>query len=253
MMKNRPGHALLTKNRPDNITDNDLSGQHYLDVVKAFARLSYESIYIIDYSNMSFEYVSDNPLFLCGHTADEVMQLGYEFYFQHVPPQDLEMLSTINDAGFDFYAQLPEPEKKQYSISYDFQLVTKAGKQILVNHRLTPLFLTTEGKIWKSMCLVSLSSQQYPGNVRIFKQGSNDIWQLNLQTKKWSKNGKPVLTDRELEVLRMYAQGLSINQIAEKIFVVPDTVKYYRRKIFERLEVGSIADALAQAVNNRMM
>ncbi|WP_449384859.1 hypothetical protein [Chitinophaga eiseniae] len=34
---------------------------------------------------------------------------------------------------------------------------------------------------------------------------------------------------------------------------MPNTVKYYRRKIFERLEVGSIADALAQAVNNRMI
>lgn len=252
-MKINPGNTLLTKNRLGKISEHDHHEQHYLDVVKAFSRLSYESIYIIDYSNMSFEYVSDNPLFLCGHTADEVLQLGYDFYFRHVPAHDLELLSILNDAGFDFYAALPDKERKHYSISYDFHLISKAGKQILVNHRLTPLFLTTEGKIWKSMCVVSLSSQQKSGNVRIFKQGSNDIWKLNLDTKKWIKSAKPALTDRELEVLRMYAQGLSINQIAEKIFVAPDTIKYYRRRIFERLEVTNIADALAQAVNNRLV
>nr|WP_295864461.1 helix-turn-helix transcriptional regulator [uncultured Chitinophaga sp.] len=43
----------------------------------------------------------------------------------------------------------------------------------------------------------------------------------------------------------MYAQGLSINQIVENVFVAPDTIKYYRRRIFKRLEVSNIADALA--------
>ncbi|NIG55026.1 helix-turn-helix transcriptional regulator [Chitinophaga sp. Cy-1792] len=252
-MKNNPGATLLTKNRLGEITEKDIADQHYLEVVKAFARLSYESTYVINYSNMSFEYVSDNPLFLCGNTAEEVMQMGYEFYFRHVPAPDLEMLSILNDAGFDFYAQLPQNEKKNYSISYDFHLVTKAGKEILINHRLTPLFLTTEGKIWKSMCVVSLSSQQTAGNVCIYKHGSNDRWKLNLETKIWHKFTKPELTDRETEVLRMHAQGFSISQIAEKIFVAPDTIKYYRRRIFERLEVANIADALAHAVNNRLL
>lgn len=50
-----------------------------------------------------------------------------------------------------------------------------------------------------------------------------------------------------------YLQVAILNQIAEKIFVAPDTIKYYRRPIFERLEVTNIADALAQAVNNRLV
>ncbi|MFB6454128.1 response regulator transcription factor [Chitinophaga sp. Hz27] len=252
-MKNAPTSSLLTKNKLGEITNTDQQEQHYLEVIKAFARLSYESIYLIDYSNISFEYVSDNPLFLCGNTAEEVLQMGYEFYFRHVPEKDLAILSILNEAGFDFYAQLPENERKLYCISYDFHLVHKDGKEILVNHKLTPLFLTPEGKVWKSMCMVSLSHQQTAGNVCIYKQGSKEIWKLNLETKIWTKSTKPTLTERELEVLRMHAQGYSIQQIAEKIFVAPDTIKYYRRRIFERLEVSNIADALANAVNNKLL
>ncbi|MFX1708293.1 helix-turn-helix transcriptional regulator [Chitinophaga sp. CC14] len=249
-MKHNAGSTLLTTNKLGDITETD---QHYLEAVKAFARLSYESIYVIDYKDMSFEYVSENPLFLCGYSAAEVLQLGYEFYFRQVPPQDMELLSQLNEAGFEFYAQLPVEERILYSITYDFHLRHKNGKQILINHKLTPLFLTPEGKMWKSMCVVSLSRQQAAGNVRIYRQGSNEMWELSIGKKSWQKLVKPSLTERELDVLRLHAQGFSIDQIAEKLFVAPDTVKYYRRKIFERLEVGNVMDALSFAVASKLI
>ena len=249
-MKHNAGSTLLTTNKLGIVTETN---QHYLEAVKAFVRLSYESIYVIDYKDMSFEYVSENPLFLSGYTAAEVLQLGYEFYFRQVPPQDLELLTQLNEAGFDFYAQLPVNERTYYSITYDFHLLHKNGKQILINHKLTPLFLTPEGKMWKSMCVVSLSRQQAAGNVRIFKQGSNEVWDLSVGNKSWQKSVKPSLTERELQVLRLHAQGFSIDQIAEKLFVVPDTVKYYRRRIFERLEVSNVMDALSFAVGSKLI
>lgn len=249
-MKHNAGSSLLTTNKLGAVTETD---QHYLEAVKAFARLSYESIYVIDYQDMTFEYVSENPLFLCGYTATEVLQLGYEFYFRQVPAHDLDLLAKLNEAGFEFYAQLPVEDRKLYSITYDFHLVHKNGKQTLVNHRLTPLFLTPEGKLWKSMCVVSLSRQQAAGNVRIYKQGSEEVWELSVTSKLWQKSAKPSLTERELEVLRLHAQGYAIDQIAEKLFVAPDTVKYYRRKIFERLEVNNVMDALSFAVGSKLI
>jgi len=252
-MKNTPHSGLLTKNRLSEIPENGTQEQHYLEVVKAFARLTYESVYLIDYTDMSFEYVSDNPLFLCGLSAEEVLQLGYEFYFRHVPENDLALLTLINEVGFDFYANVPVTERKDYSITYDFHLINKEGKPILINHKLTPLFLSREGKMWKAMCVVSLSHHQTAGNARIYKQNSGETWELNVAAKAWRKSEKPMLTEREVEVLRLHAQGLSINQIAEKIFVAPDTVKYYRRRIFERLEVSNVVEALAYAVNAKLI
>ena len=89
--------------------------------------------------------------------------------------------------------------------------------------------------------------------MRIHKQGSGDIWELSIDTKKWYKSEKPILTEKETEVLRLHAQGLSISQIADRMFVAPDTVKYYRRRIFERLEVNSVVEALSYAVNSKLI
>lgn len=254
MDSNHINSGLLTRNKVNKVTQQDhLQQKDYLEAVKAFARLTYESVYVINYENMSFEYVSDNPLFLCGYTADEVLQMGYGFYFNNVPPEDLKLLTQLNEAGFDFFERLPGDEKKQYSITYDFHLINRDGTHILINHKLTPLFLTNEQKMWKAMCVVSMSHHKYAGHVYIHKQGSDETWKLDMANNVWRKSVKPKLNKRETEVLRLHAQGLTINQIAEKIFVAPDTVKYYRRRIFERLEVSNMVEALSYAVNSKII
>ena len=53
-----------------------------VQTVEASARVTYQSVYLIDYYKHEFLYVSDNPLFLCGHTAKEVKELGYSFLFE---------------------------------------------------------------------------------------------------------------------------------------------------------------------------
>ena len=253
-MKNNINSSLLTKNKVREVTKEDhLQQQHYLDVVKSFARLTYESIYVIDYEKMGFEYVSENPLFLCGHSSEEVLNMGYDFYFRNVPEGDLELLDLINNAGFDFYKKLPGNAKKLYSITYDFHLTNKDGKHVLINHKLTPLFLTTDDQLWKAMCIVSISHHKNAGNVYIHKQGTDETWELNVKNSIWYKKEKPKLTKREIEILRLHAQGLTISEIAERIFVSPDTVKYYRRRIFERLGVNNIVEALSYTVSNKII
>ncbi|GAA4328113.1 hypothetical protein GCM10023149_31970 [Mucilaginibacter gynuensis] len=253
-MKNDTTNGLLTRNKVNQVAEADYLQQHdYLEAVRSFARLTYKSVYIIDYEKMGFEYVSDNPLFLSGFTAAQVLAMGYEFYFKNVPEQDLQLLTAINQAGFDFFDKVPGNEKKEYSITYDFHLINKDGRPVLINHKLTPLFLTSEGKMWKAICVVSISHHQQAGNAFITKQGTDKIWQLDTTNQVWLRLVKPKLTKREIEVLHLHAQGLTINQIAEKIFVAPDTVKYYRRRIFERLNVSNIVEALAYAVNSKII
>ena len=138
------------KNTVKNLTDKDINQTtNYLEVIEAFTRTTYKSVYVIDYQKKGFEYVSDNPLFLCGHSAREVKEMGYDFYFKYVPQDDLQLLLKINTIGFDFYERIPFEERKEYSISYDFQLKNEEGNTNIINQKLTPLFITENGKIWK--------------------------------------------------------------------------------------------------------
>jgi DNA-binding CsgD family transcriptional regulator len=55
------------------------------------------------------------------------------------------------------------------------------------------------------------------------------------------------LTRRELEILRLVADGRSNQDIAERLFVTVGTVKWYLRQIYGKLHVGSRTQAIAAA------
>jgi LuxR family maltose regulon positive regulatory protein len=55
------------------------------------------------------------------------------------------------------------------------------------------------------------------------------------------------LSPRELEVLRLIAQGLSNQEIGERLFLALDTVKGHNRKIFGKLQVQRRTEAVARA------
>lgn len=242
------------KNSVGELTDADASQSfHYIEAVIAFGRTTNKSIYVIDYERKGFEYVSSNPLFLCGHSAQEVLEMGYDFYFKHVPEEDLNLLLRINTIGFDFYEQIPRHDRKEYTISYDFLLKTDAGKKLLINQKLTPIFLTENGKIWKALCIVSLSTKQKSGNITIHRNSSNETFQYDLKGNYWKLITKVELSNREKEIIQYSIRGYPINEIAEKLFISPDTVKFHRKKLFEKLEVGNISEAISYVTVNKLI
>ncbi len=55
------------------------------------------------------------------------------------------------------------------------------------------------------------------------------------------------LSRRELEVLHLLAQGLSNQEMCERLFLALDTVKGHNRKIFDKLQVQRRTEAVARA------
>ena len=224
----------------------------YIRSAEAFSRLSYQSVYIIDYFRQNFLYVSPNPMFLCGLSPERVKELGYRFYLDFVPEDEQPMLLTLNKAGFAFYNDIPTDERKDWHISYDFHILNE-GKKILVNHKLTPLALTSDGRIWLALCVVSAATHTDAGHIEMHRVGSSDFFEYNLTTRRWDKRQMPVLTDGEKSVLALSIQGYTMTEIADRICLSPVTVKKYRQRIFEKLDVRNISEAIVAATNNKLL
>lgn len=61
------------------------------------------------------------------------------------------------------------------------------------------------------------------------------------------------LTEREREVLKLMVEGLTNNQIAERLVVSRSTVKFHVSSILSKMGVSSRTEAVAYALQNRLV
>ena len=65
--------------------------------------------------------------------------------------------------------------------------------------------------------------------------------------------GPQLLSEREMEVLRLLADGRSGPEIADRLFLSPETVKTHCEHVYEKLGVGNRAAAVAQAIRTGLI
>lgn len=247
------GDFFIPTNSVSDITDKDYENIDFvIEMVKAFERSTYQCVYIIDYHKQDFLYVSRNLVYWCGVPAEQIQEFGYNFYINYVPEEDLKMLLEVNRKGFAKFNDFPVHERKDYIISYDFHI--KHGRKYkLVNHKITPLFLTKEGRIWLALCTISLSSRNCSGQIVMKKPYEKGFYEYSLAKHEWEYQEGITLTDTEREVLTLSTQGLTMVDIAGKLCKSVDTIKACKRTLFAKLDVKNIAEALTFAENHKLL
>ncbi len=73
------------------------------------------------------------------------------------------------------------------------------------------------------------------------------ILERSLTTSHRRGEGRTDLTDRELDVLRLMAQGLTKRDIAHRLFLSFNTIHSHTKSIYTRLDVSSRTEAIARA------
>ena len=63
----------------------------------------------------------------------------------------------------------------------------------------------------------------------------------------------PTLTNRELEVLKLVAKGMSNREVAEELYISENTVKNHVRNILEKLHLHSRMEAVLYAMRERLL
>lgn len=142
---------------------------------------------------------------------------------------------------------LPDKASHLHTISCHFHFLVN-GQPVLTNHRVTPLARTKEGKAWLALCLVSPSPHSETGHIvaTISTQGEYSLY--TFENHRWNRIKERLeLTEDERTMLHLSAQGYTMHQIGGKMFRSVDTVKMYRRHVFNKLGVSNISEAIAYA------
>lgn len=82
---------------------------------------------------------------------------------------------------------------------------------------------------------------------------SSEVQRVLLDAYSTTQDTIPVLTRRELEILRWLADGQTTNAIADKLFISPLTVETHRRNLMQKFEVNNVAALIKKAVDCKIL
>ena len=243
-----------------NDTNNDFNESAYekfgmfIDIAKSFERCSYQCVYIIDYFRSNFLYVSKNIARLCNKlgTSTENIDFSRNFYLDVVPEKVRNFILGINNLDTEFVQHLPLKFSEDIVMSCDFSIIGRY-KKLLLHHKLTPLRVADNGRIWLALCAISISSGCHPGNVIMKRTGADIYFEFDLQKNKWICKNEVLLSDIERDVILLSAQGYTIKDIADIVCKSVDSVKSYRRSLFQKMEVKNVSEAIAYVQNHQII
>lgn len=67
------------------------------------------------------------------------------------------------------------------------------------------------------------------------------------------KNSHELLSNRELDVLKMLASGESLNRIGERLAISPSTVSSFRGRILKKMQLGSNAELTRYCIEHGLI
>lgn len=87
------------------------------------------------------------------------------------------------------------------------------------------------------------------GNIYISRQIAEDVW-AQRNSAKTGKTGIGLLSARELEVLKLLAEGKPLQECAKRIGVKVSTISTYRSRILEKLSLTSNSELILFAIRH---
>lgn len=226
---------------------------YYTDIFDALSRITQLSFYVVDYYKQGFVYVSDKPLLLCGYSQQEVLEMGNDYWSKVVSEEDWNRFMQFQNEAFRIFNTCPVNLREKMSISFDFGLIQPDKHTILVNQKITPIYITESGQMWLALCVVTLATKAVPGVVTVMLDGELLDFNFSPETYKLIKKEVVSLSKREKEILQLSTQGYNNGKIGTKLFIDINTVKFHKRNIYSKLKVKNITEAITFAQNNGLI
>lgn len=220
----------------------------YVAMAEAVARMTFALVYLWDNSRSRFIYLSDNRDLLGGRSAARVMAMGLDELKEMVPDDDLRLLHQVTLSFEATYSRIPIHLRHEVVVYLNFR-IGRGNDSLLVNQKISWLDFDDNGR---PNIIFGIATPSVHRNERyvFMKISSADIFRyFDPETDGWYETPRIQITNEERRMLRLSQSGFSAKEIALLMHKSPDTIAFYRKCIYEKLDVRNIAEAVAHAAH----
>lgn len=204
------------------------------------------AVYLFSYKEGKYLYMNDYFEELTGVKKEILMEGGIQAFSKLIHPEDYIAGLDISAQAVEAIAGLTDKEKEDVHFRMFFRIrgKNKNYSWILQQNRIVKW--GESAPLADVGYLISLEQDYAPLGVTGMLKTGNREWNFAPREPKVSGRAIDRLSGRELEVLRLIGKGYSIAKIADLLFISPNTVRFHRKNILQKLEVSTMLGAMEQ-------
>lgn len=146
--------------------DETESMHHYLRIINSIELMSNRKFCIFDKIHSEVLCSSTFDVFWMELTNGKSVCCNSGFYDSVLFEEDWSMLECVSKKWIDFLNVLPAERRQHGYITCDFRIKMRDGSMpVLINQKLTPLKLTSDGQVHFILCIMSNSVNKISGNI----------------------------------------------------------------------------------------
>lgn len=214
--------------------------------------------YIIDSPSLSLDFASDSMSDILGINPTK-FQL--KDFVDIIHPDDVDFFMRCEDIVAFFLKNCISPEKiVNYKINYCLREKTSSGNFKLFLLQTVTLKTSEKGELLKVFGVHTDISHITSENNRklsfIGLNGEPSYYEIDVFDDSVFENFTPYkysieainFTKRELEILKLLAQGLTTDEIANALSISPKTVLTHRKNMLKKFNLKNTAELIAKSI-----
>ena len=222
-------------------------------VASSYGSLTYEMLFVLDLQDGRLRFVSDTSGFAHRFLKTNFQERTFKSLVETVSGQDVLKIDTIFSLIQAFYKAHPVNVPEKLLFMTDMQMVFYREAKASVTYKFVPYLIGEDRALRYLLGSLGLSSGLYRDKIVAINTENNEEFQCDIESQAWQKVSRVSLTPIELIVLSLSAQGLHVNDIAAQISKARDSVKAIRKRIFGKMGVTNIMEAVIFAVNHKLI
>lgn len=230
----------------------EIERQLAINYANAFSKGLHQCLLLLDCQKRDILFASENVRKLFGIPPEIITKDGYGFFSKYIEEEYLSMIQDISESALKLLKDVIKTDSDKYVLSYDYHIKIGKSKQ-LVNQKLISLSVDSENDVLLAICIISPITERFSGKINLISYGNEIFYEYNPMRKSWAAKKEIILSEIEKEVLKLTAQGYTANDISNIINKSINTVKYYKRCIFSKMEVERTTEAISYAFNHNIL
>ena len=227
------------------------------DFLQAFDNMCHDLIFDVDLRSHKVVYRSEyHSLYeeidslgngaITGKESENVSD-----FVRYLSGEDCEQFNRMIEAMLTLYRRLPSDLRGRLCIMSDLKCIFKGNGTML--YKMSPLAKDEASGLPKFiLCRVGFP---IGANSVVYAQivGTGDRYVYDMNDKFWRKSSEEKLTEVEKSIIVQASRGLTVAEVAAKLCKSTDAVKSAKKRIFQKLGVRNMAQAMMHATNHKLL